>query len=178
MRSLVICCVILLDFLFRPESVWACSCVQHRNSPSVEFEESDAVFFGRVTNIIKPPPIFYGYYLEIIAFEVEDSWKGITETHITVSAGDCGVDFRKGKSYLVYSQEWNGVQGAGICSRTTEITRAAEDLEYLDTVPKIRLRSTMSLQTKYCVIPTVTIIILGLVWRIRRKGKEEDEYSR
>jgi hypothetical protein len=45
--------------------------------------------------------------------------------------GDCGYAFERGRDYLVYASEAEGILQTGICSRTARAERAAEDLSYL-----------------------------------------------
>ena len=47
--------------------------------------------------------------------------------------GDCGYDFQKGETYLIYADldEETEIMETGICSRTRRVSDAGEDLEYL-----------------------------------------------
>jgi len=47
--------------------------------------------------------------------------------------GDCGYDFQKGETYLIYADldEETDIMETGICSRTRRVSDAGEDLAYL-----------------------------------------------
>lgn len=128
---LILICIFAGSFA---SSVVACSCVEN---PSVEvaLQKSDAVFSGNVIDVReKRQP--NGYRPKSVHFEVIDTWKGVEETQIIIvtglGGGDCGFDFKEGQEYLVYANE-STMYGdkslvAIICSRTTELSLAQEDL--------------------------------------------------
>jgi hypothetical protein len=105
----------------------ACSCLQM--PPRQVFEESDAVFEGRVLEIV---PNDNGITARL---EVVQSWKGVEIERVEVrTAGDsaaCGIAFEVGTSWLVYADDENGVLSTGLCSRTARIEEAEEDLAAL-----------------------------------------------
>lgn len=79
-----------------------------------------------------------------ISFEVQESWRGASFTHFTVrnsqSDGNCGYNFIQGQEYLVYVDQWaDEPLHASTCSRTTALASATEELNYLQTLPKLEL---------------------------------------
>lgn len=118
-------------------SVEACSCVENP-SAEIALQKSDAVFSGKVIDVReKRQP--NGYRPKSVHFEVIDTWKGVEETQIIIATGlddgDCGFDFKEEQEYLVYANE-STMYGdkslvAIICSRTTELSLAQEDLSIL-----------------------------------------------
>jgi hypothetical protein len=193
---LIIFITLFNSILLHPEVAWACSCF-YEDSVSTEFAASDTGFVGTVTGIIDPsqipyyfevmqvyyafvPPLpnldSYGFRHQTVIFEVEDAWKGARTTYLTVRAGagsgGCGYIFSQGKQYVVYSREWEGNLYTGMCSRTIEITQAAEDLSYLQTLPKSELTPVMAPQIFCLILVTVIVIVLlGVIWGVRQKLK-------
>jgi hypothetical protein len=62
----------------------------------------------------------------------DDSLVGTVAT-VWTDAGDCGFDFQKGETYLVYADddEETGQLATSICRRTTRLSDAGPDLAYL-----------------------------------------------
>jgi hypothetical protein len=67
---------------------------------------------------------------------VIDAFSGLSRGTVEVTTGsgggDCGYPFREGGEYLVYAtgDAPDGPWSASVCSRTREVSRAAEDLAY------------------------------------------------
>lgn len=113
-------------FAQAPEA-FACSCTQPR-PPSETFEQSTAVFAGKVTSIKS------GDYSKTVQFDVEMAWKGISETPVTLttagSGASCGYEFEEGVGYLVYAYGKESLE-TGMCGRTQPFVDAYQDLAYL-----------------------------------------------
>lgn len=155
------------SLFFNPQPVAACSCIK-AGPPPVEFNKYTAVFSGTVTYITDKrnfgiimieeamrlagfhPSIYYmerfwGYK---VTFAVSKSWKFVEATSIQVDTGygmgDCGYNFFVGNDYLVYASRAHGNPGGylvtSICSRTAELSQAADDLSYLNTLPTLKLK--------------------------------------
>jgi hypothetical protein len=121
-------------------------------SPEEELERADAVFVGTITE-------FFGSSAgnRIAIFHVEEAWKGVTKTSVTVRTGPngmggCGYNFYEDR-FLVYAYRNGGRLVTSICTRTAPVSETAEDLAYLRTQPTIGLSPT---------IPPL-ILLLGLV---------------
>lgn len=120
-----------------PLTANACSCAE---SPAVheELDRSDAVFSGKVLSVKEKKQIS-GYRSKSVLFEVDRTWKGPETTQIMIATGlgggDCGYDFKEGREYLIYAHESNmyGAKSLAsiICSRTSELNDAQEDLSVL-----------------------------------------------
>ena len=110
----------------------ACSCVEPL-PPLEAMESASAVFVGKVVS--------HGLYENdrdatwVTQFEVTTVWKGPPYETFYIQQSDgstCEYGFREGEEYLVYADGgWWGTWGTSICSRTTRLTRAQEDLEAL-----------------------------------------------
>ena len=194
----------LLNVLFAaPAPVQACSCVEP-SAPAEAFTNSDAVFTGKVTAVSdnSSPVIFlldrllarvglspaylysYRFWGYEITFAVLNSWKNVATTRVKVhtgtGGGDCGYLFNQGSDYLVYAYEWNDNEntglGTGICTRTSEISRATEDLSYLNSIPTLPLTPVYDFSWMYCagaalffvIVPLLTILIL-----VRRRQQHQ-----
>jgi hypothetical protein len=179
------------QFFFYAEPAWACKCTPSP-SPSSALNLADAVFTGTVVAVIDPTKLSYydklvwsylkrypsadyqNFYLQLVVFKVTTSWKGITDTFVTVRApshsAGCGYTFTSGQSYLVYSHNWRGKPWTNHCTRTTEFNHATEDLHYLQTVPALVI-APLGLTAAILKISLVILILLavvGMFWIIRR----------
>ena len=200
-RLLLISFILFSPILTHPTPAWGCSCVEP-GSPEEAFVRADAVFVGRATgdgntfwNRLKvgfvtfyhqfvpplPHTLVTGLYERNISFEVQDSWQGVETTQITVrtgwGGGDCGYSFQQDKPYLVYAYEsHDGALHASICSRTAPLASAAEDLDYLQTWPKLELTEAplmLNWAMLALAIPLLSIIALAVViWRRRKPARE------
>ena len=78
-----------------------------------------------------------GFHSREVKFAVEEAFRGVNSTGISVftgwGGGDCGSNFLIGVQYLVYAYEDNENKRlvTNICTRTRALTDAAEDLSYL-----------------------------------------------
>ncbi|MCB0037904.1 MAG: hypothetical protein KDE51_27915 [Anaerolineales bacterium] len=155
-RLLIVFAFVVPTFII-PKPSYACSCVMP-GTPVEEFDRVPVVFEGTVTRagsltrsawlwpILSYLPFEYTerFYNRQIQFTVTRAWKGVEYDQITVQTGygggDCGYGFTTGRTYLVYaSKVQKGGLYTGICSRTAEIGRAADDLAYLETRPVLPL---------------------------------------
>ena len=123
------------------EPIHACSCVGPV-SHAYALEHSDAVFQGEVIskNGLRSACGRSGevFFLDLaVEFKVTTVWKGeINETtfiNTNYDGAACGYPFRIGEEYIVYANqnEWVGMLGVGLCSRTGLAPDHQEDLEYL-----------------------------------------------
>jgi hypothetical protein len=115
----------------------ACSCVE--SGPACEdYWRVSAVFAGRVLSISRDAgkPGSRAPATRRVRLEVTEAFTGVGKGTVEVTTGsgggDCGFPFREGAEYLVYATGADGAGGltVGICSRTRELDRAGEDLDY------------------------------------------------
>jgi hypothetical protein len=124
-----------------------CSCIER--SPCEAFGYASAVFIGSVVGGTEKVREFTrdgktsSSEAGQVRFNVEESFKGITGTEITItvlsmkgtSCGDYGLE--RGQRYLVYaSSSQTGALTDGPCSRTRTVEDAREDLEFLHNLPR------------------------------------------
>jgi hypothetical protein len=109
----------------------ACSCVPPP-APQEAMKTAAAVFEGTVTAVDRKGETL------TVTLTARRAWKGIDAPEVTVqTAGDgamCGVTFEKGKSYLVYTHPRDDPKSplrTGLCTRTTHVEQAKEDLAAL-----------------------------------------------
>jgi hypothetical protein len=95
------------------------------------------VFSGKVVEIEKPPsgPDWSSEDPETATFRVIESWKGTgggtLEVKTPVSGASCGYHFEEGQEYLVYASGRGEPFETSICSGTTHLSKADEDLALL-----------------------------------------------
>lgn len=196
---LLMCVVIVISFFSNPTSVYACSC-EAGVTLSTDYERHDAVFTGKVFRIVDNyypvfstldnvfqklgfiPYFFYeggrnfGYS---IFFKVLDSWKGVEQDAVEVDtgygSGDCGYNFQTGNEYLIYASNAYGIEGnywvTGICGRTALLSDANEDLEYLGSFPKLKLKPTLPIYftEKDIIIFSLLVMVIFIVLTSIRK---------
>ena len=116
-----------------PSPARACSCMQA--SVPEAYEAAVAVFEGHVLELqtVEPSPSAPGY--RSVRMQVVRAWKGVESEEVVIttpldSAG-CGYDFSVDQSYLVYAAAQGGGLQVSLCSRTSPIARAGDDLKTL-----------------------------------------------
>lgn len=122
---------------FSTTSSYACSCIQPGTAIE-ELERSDFVFSGKVIDIIdsKKDAIEQSSAdLIEIHFEVSNTWKGVNETEVLFyterDSASCGFNFNINDEYLVYVNEYEGKKTVSLCSKTSLLANASEDLTAL-----------------------------------------------
>lgn len=154
---------------------FACECFGP-SPPSKAFDESTAVFTGRVASVETVE------HNKKVHFDVERAWKGVTETTATVStgidSGACGYDFEEGREYLVYAYGSNELLGSGICTRTQPVMDAYVDLAALgpgyipvQSAPQVRDVTNMGLLVLGAVAcaAIIGVVAFMMVRQWRRK---------
>lgn len=180
--------LVLMLYNFFPLSAIACSCVENRGVEEA-LEQAEAVFSGRVLDV-KEQKGADGYLAKAVHFSVDRAWKGVNETEIIIATGlgggDCGIDFIVGEEYLVYANQssWHASIApleAIICSRTTSLATAEEDLQELGegTLPEhdVELMIGQSDPVKWwagAIGGMGVLVVLGLLWRKRLRKKSEE----
>lgn len=134
--------IVLLPFV--AGDVYGCTC-RERQPPCSQYAAADVVFSGLVTKITPPGE---GDFRETISFNVEKPFKGVSGTvvEITDSRTSCSVSFEEGEKYLVYAyRSKDGKQlYTHYCTRTTELSKANDDLVYLNSLSQ-KLQPTVIL---------------------------------
>ena len=107
-------------------------------SPCAAFTRDNAVFVGRVVDIVRsgnPETLFTGL---TVRFALEQSFKGLSAGQKTVEVktgaggGDCGYNFKPGERYLVFAGQSEGVLLTSICSNTQPASGAEDDIELIN----------------------------------------------
>jgi hypothetical protein len=124
--------------LLRVEAPHACDCLSPSREACGRALGADDIFVARV---ISNPPIDYSAAhqsnLHAVEMSVSESFRGRANGHVEVftgtGGGDCGYDFKVGRTYLVYAYRspTNGKMTTGICSATAPIEEAKADLVFL-----------------------------------------------
>jgi len=107
--------------------------------PCESYWNTPVVFSGRVAEImtfISDEEEYRGFPQKSVRFVVNQAFRGISTTTveiITNSQGSaCGYDFKLNESYLVYANNYRGKVHTSICSRTQLLSKAVEDIEYIN----------------------------------------------
>ncbi len=171
--------LVFIVFVPAPPAAVACSCVEP-GTVEDELARSEAAFAGNVLEV-KQHKSLNGYMTKSILFEVSESWKGVDESQVIIrtgqGGGDCGYNFQEGIDYLVYANS-SSMYGDGedlvsiICSRTTTLANAQEDLAILGQgdAPQKHVNLEGELDGMNVYVWALAIVLLGIIgfW-IRRR---------
>lgn len=120
----VVCMVLLFS-----AAASACSCAEP-DPPDEALDDSDAVFSGEVVDITEQ-----SRDENLVAFDVSETWDGPEEGTLSVSthpdSATCGYPFEEGTAYLVYAYGSDDDLHVSLCSRTTELEDAEDDIAAL-----------------------------------------------
>ena len=136
----------------------ACSCRQ-KSSVCNAFGDVKAVFIGKVVEgrgVERLSDTLNAGRDLTFTFKVSRGFIGAkadqtVQIHTGFGFGDCGFPFEKGEEYLVYAYESGDNNGlsTGVCTRTTHISRAGEDIAGLDALFKSKGSSVSGTITRY-----------------------------
>ena len=145
-QSLILCAARLL----MPD----CNC-SPSGYPVQELADAAAVFTGKVTDIrlvdstLLKEEVISSSDRIMVSFDVDKVWKGQQKKSLVVETGvttkTCGYPFVVGESYLVYTfYQIGGSDSTTLltsqCTRTRLLANAAEDIEELNTPPRVVLK--------------------------------------
>jgi len=107
------------------QKIYACEC--SFNNLEKEIENSDYILTAK---IIEQLDSIYPTFYKI---KINEIWKGEKIEILTTGTGggDCGMDFKIGKEYLIYGNYKNGNINTNRCSRTIELDKTG-DIDYLN----------------------------------------------
>jgi hypothetical protein len=144
MRALSVLLWSILLSIIGQQNLLACSCAQIQPVCEAVWR-ADAVFLGTVV-AIEPPSVFgiplaWPFPTERqVTFVIKEQFNGQTQKKIEIRTATgccaCGIDFQRGRDYLVYAHrnaETRTLQ-TSICTRTATVDKAADDLAYLRTL--------------------------------------------
>jgi hypothetical protein len=178
-----------------PRAADACSCMAS-GPPCEEFFRTDAVFVGTVRSI--SPIEGSGHHPQWpnsrVRLAVDRAFRGIdgdvVELMTQPSGGQCGYPFRVGEKYVVYAhREGDKKLWASICSRTSHIGEADEDLRYFEGLPAVgsggrvygSVNNVMRLLSKnpviYEPVESVQILLQGQAGQYSAVSDHEGEYQ-
>mgnify|MGYP003392938593 CR=1 FL=1 len=159
---LILLAVFSLSVFVPVQTVHACSCILPR-APAEEFEDSTAVFSGKVISIENED---FGYKAN---FEVDRIWKGLSGSTVVIStardSAACGFGFEEGKEYIVYAHGEGEALSTNLCSRTHLLTENDSDVEALgeSTAPVEEERTGSTSGVSPGAYIALVIVVLGAV---------------
>ncbi|MFD0587158.1 hypothetical protein ACFQZE_03995 [Paenibacillus sp. GCM10027627] len=165
-------------FLWSPKPVYACDCAIPTDVQEEKLNH-DAVFEGTVAGYKKPGKLFNKSTADKATwtFNVHQVWKGKVASTIAVKSAlhsaSCGYQFKEGDRYLVYARKTGDSLEVSLCSRTTLISSAGQDLAILGagTVPPAQPSTVSGGSAVIAWIVTVLIVIaLSFIVLVKIKG--------
>jgi hypothetical protein len=136
MKYIIQISLILALLVLGAQDVYSCSCGD--TTARKQFRHSAAVFVGQVVNIkvsgdLNAAKLGYPYE---ITLQVEKSWKGAKGSKAVILSDNglmgCSLRFQEGQRYLVYARSQEKYLYDTLCSRTTTVENASEDLAKLN----------------------------------------------
>ena len=112
----------------------ACSCAGVA-SVEEEMRDSDAVFWGEAVSVEKQEPASGSAppSLGPVTFDANEVWKGVSRGRVTVNGqgfeASCGLDFDKGKTYLVFAYHAGKGEDGPLQTNLCTSTAALSDVE-------------------------------------------------
>ena len=137
LRRLAVTAAIAGAIAFVPRHSLACSCAPP-SEPTIALAEAEAVFVAQIASAERQGRT------TIVRARVKKAYKGVgagkvVEIRTGLGGGDCGIRFTAGSSWLVYTHapfvadpRAPKALYTGLCSRTTELAYAADDIKALD----------------------------------------------
>jgi hypothetical protein len=138
--------ILFAAILFFPISTigaYDCTCARVR-PPCEQYGSASAVFIGVVIgdSFVDDQASYgqdgeYQFQKRSVSFAVEETFLGPQRTSAEVitgmEGGDCGVGFKRGERYLVYTytNHRDNKLYTNVCMRTRALSQASEDLQYL-----------------------------------------------
>lgn len=118
-----------------------CTCMSPKRPACEVWWQTAAIFVGRVTDIESVTEEMddgQEQRSKIVTLRVQERLQGLdrereVEVRTGAGGGDCGFDFQRNETYLVYANRSarTGRMETGICSRTALVDEAEADLAYL-----------------------------------------------
>lgn len=154
--------------------------------PKEELKRSSAVFSGKVIKQIDENEnnLIQSSADQIVTvLKVDMTWKGINETEVIVyterDSASCGFEFKVNNSYLVYATKKDDKLHVSLCSRTTALTEATEDLTELGDGKKptnqvsvnVNDESNESTNLGFFIYLAIMILLLGGGYRMVLKRR-------
>ncbi len=128
MNRFLTCVLCVLALASAPYIADACSCLPPP-PPKEHMAKMEAVFSGTCVDIVVKD------FQKICTFEVDRVWKGeVGKTVVVTTAKDgatCGYGFEVKGTYLLYCYGKKGELGTNICTRTTALANAKDDIKEL-----------------------------------------------
>lgn len=158
-KPIVVICVAFVLLMSAATEALACSCWQ-KSSVCNAFGNANAVFIGKViegksaermSDMLKAGTRDLTFKFKVSRGFVGAKVDQTIEVHTGFGFGDCGFPFEKGEEYIVYAYQSgdNKVLSTGICTRTTHISRAQEDIDGLDVLFRSKGASVTGTLTRY-----------------------------
>ncbi|HSH04534.1 MAG TPA: hypothetical protein VLL52_18635 [Anaerolineae bacterium] len=167
---------LLLPWLTHPsDTAWACSCVEGETVTDA-VNRAHLVFAGEVTDEQTLSTLFSSTDTAY-AFNVQEVWKGEASRNLVIQTAKdsaaCGYNFNVGNTYLVYAYEYEGQLQTNLCSRTTELSSATEDLNILGSGnPPLPANNTLQDNFSWLVLAGIGMITLTatgyIIWKTRQ----------
>lgn len=158
-RSWLLVSLALMMISIAATDAIACSCME-KSSVCNAYGDAKAVFVGKVIegrSVEHMSDLINARTKDLtFTFSVSRGFIGANadqtiEVHTGFGFGDCGIPFEKGEEYLVYAYQSadSKALSTGICTRTTHISRADEDISGLEALYKSKGASVTGKITRY-----------------------------
>lgn len=190
-KPILLICFAIALLKFAATEAFACSCRQ-KSSVCNAFGNANAVFIGKViegksaermSDMLKAGTRDLTFKFKVSRGFVGAKTDQTIEVHTGFGFGDCGFPFEKGEEYIVYAYQSGDskVLSTGICTRTTHISRAEEDIDGLDVLFRSKGASVTGTLTRYersSLLGEPRLPMAGVRVRLLRSGDRKQFFAK
>src|SRR5258708_1818767 len=136
MKKRIISYLFCIGIVLMASDAYACLCDGAPNPACRAYFEMPVIFSGTVLESSPNIEDYSSGGTYKAKFRVENAYKSVDQKEVNVfSDRRCGPHFEVGKKYLVYAYNVEAGLRTDMCTRTTEISRAQEDIEFISHLP-------------------------------------------
>ena len=143
-------CFVVFSLFFCASTAKACIPVGGTPPPCYVYWEADAVFAGEVSDMRKVPRQQGETFDKLLTrFVVVEVFRGVAEKEVdvaTITGTECDMKIAKGEKWLVYAYRNAKTGRLEIGMRSTLFSHAAEDLQYIRSLPAGRSQSSITVR--------------------------------
>jgi len=168
-KIIIVFLSILLFIVLNNNQTFACSCMINE-SPNISMEKAKSVFIWKVSKIEESSIVnnLIDYRKNYVTFSVSSSIKWNSNNEITIftakDSATCWYDFEEEKEYIVYTYWGENKQEVSLCSRTSLLENATEDIEILkDKIVNIEEKNEVESKKTYTeIFISISVIFISI----------------
>lgn len=175
--------VLISIFLINIYTAYSCSCMMPE-STEISLNKSSSVFVGKVIEVEKSNNFGNSLNNVNVKLNVTEIFKGENLTELNVktssSSASCGFNFEESEEYLIYANKEDNDLTVSLCSRTTSLQNAQQDLNELRELNTSEFITSGNNEQNYndkifdkILIIVVLLTVVGLFFMLMFKSKKK-----